>query len=191
MKCQKIPTTSSGSPRWRLHVLLCLSNSLKLKFSPHHQTIKPSDIWHLCLIEWLQQYFIIFYSTCYRLCKREKCFKAAIMNIVIWTMDQMTTCIWKVSYFENYHPILQLPSDLRSFIMCFTSLFWFYGQRVFCLCFAVFASLPALIRVVFGSSKQQFCKGKSSQIPNTYTTCPAPNSRQTQLETSWWTKWSI
>ncbi len=42
---------------------------------------------------------------------------------------------------------------------------------------------------VFGHSRKQFSVKKLWNP--LYTTCPAPNSRQTQLTSSWWIEWSI
>ncbi len=60
--------------------------------------------------------------------------KAAIINIFILVVDQMTICNVKVvndsdEPTENYYPTLKFPSAVRSILLSLSSLFWFYGPH--------------------------------------------------------------
>ncbi len=58
-------------------------------------------------------------------------FKAALINIFILTLDEMTMCnvkglVCSGQPTENYHHLsLQSPSPLQSFLVSFSTLFWF------------------------------------------------------------------
>ncbi len=65
------------------------------------------------------------------------------------------------------------PPPCRAFVL---AVFWFYGW---------FTSHS----IVFVCNRQLFSVKNSKNTLNT--TCSAPNSRRTELATSWWTYWSI
>lgn len=57
-------------------------------------------------------------------------FKSALVNIVIWKMDQITICnvkrvAWSDESTVNYHLILNFPTASRSVLTSFILLFWF------------------------------------------------------------------
>ncbi len=109
-------------------------------------------------------------------------FKAALINIFVLTIDQMTLCNVKGvpgsdEPTENYHPTLQFPSALRSILASFSSLFWFSGPQ---LCYS--GSLSPLSSILFPvAAGVLFSKGALIL----YATCPARDSRQAKLVTSW------
>ncbi len=89
------------------------------------------------------------------LCQRKK-IKAAIINIFILTMDQMTVCNVKgVAHSdeltENYCSTLQFLSTLRSFSAPFILLFWFLRPTPL-----LWFTLAALIVTFPANSRQLF-----------------------------------